>query len=74
MGYKVVVFPVSTMRIAMKAIDGFLTYLKEKGTQKDHVENMQTRRDLYDLIDYAQFTKWEKLFLLNGGVDPLSGG
>ena len=31
MGYKVVVFPVSTMRIAMKAVDDFLSRSKEKG-------------------------------------------
>ena len=72
MGYKVVVFPVSTMRVAMKAVDGFLTDLKKKGTQKDYVDKMQTRKELYDLVNYSQFTAWENLFLSAGGVDPLS--
>lgn len=72
MGYKVVVFPVSTMRVAMKAVDGFLTDLKKKGTQKDYVDKMQTRKELYDLVNYSQFTAWENLFLPAGGVDPLS--
>jgi methylisocitrate lyase len=72
MGYKVVVFPVSTMRVAMKAVDGFLTDLKQKGTQKDYVDKMQTRKELYEAVNYAQFTAWENLFLPAGGVDPLS--
>lgn len=71
MGYKIVVFPVSTMRVAMKAIEEFLTELKEKGTQKDFLNRMQTRKELYDLINYRQYTAWEKQFLLEGGIDPL---
>jgi methylisocitrate lyase len=72
MGYRVVVFPVSTMRVAMKAVEDFLTDLKKKGTQKDYVEKMQTRKELYDLVNYSQFTGWENLYLPAGGVDPLS--
>jgi methylisocitrate lyase len=74
MGYKVVVFPVSTMRVAMKAVEAFLTHLKEKGSQKDYLEKMETRKELYDLVSYPQFTAWENLFLPTGGVDPLSRG
>lgn len=72
MGYRAVIFPVSTMRIAMKAVDEFLTGLKEKGTQKDFLDKMQTRKELYELINYGQYTQWENEFLLKGGVDPLS--
>lgn len=46
-GYNCVIYPVSTLRIAMKAIDGFFTELKTKGTQKDYVEHMQSRKDMY---------------------------
>jgi methylisocitrate lyase len=72
LGYKIVIFPVSTMRIAMKAVEGFLRELKSRGTQKDSLPQMQTRKELYDLIGYSQFTAWENEFLLQGGVDPLS--
>ncbi len=72
MGFQVVVFPVSTMRIAMKAVEEFLTELKAKGTQKETIRRMQTRKELYDLINYPQFTAWENEFLLEGGVDPLA--
>jgi methylisocitrate lyase len=72
LGYKIVIFPVSTMRIAMKAVEGFLRELKSRGTQKDSLPQMQTRKELYDLIGYSQFTAWENEFLLQGGIDPLS--
>jgi methylisocitrate lyase len=38
MGYHCVIFPVSTLRIAMKAIEFFLKELKETGTQAGQVE------------------------------------
>ena len=52
MGYNCVIYPVSTLRIAMKAIDGFFTELKEKGTQKNYLDHMQTRKELYELLKY----------------------
>lgn len=72
MGYKVVVFPVSTMRIAMKAVEEFLTELKSKGTQRDFLGRMQTRKELYDLINYPQFTTWETEYLPRRDIDPLA--
>ena len=52
MGYSMVIFPVTLMRIAMKAIESALAELKEKGTQKDMLGRMQTRQELYDLLGY----------------------
>jgi methylisocitrate lyase len=72
MGYKIVVFPVSTMRVAMMAVEEFLIELKKTGTQKKFVERMQTRKELYGVVNYAQYTEWENEFLPSGGVDPLS--
>lgn len=40
MGYHCVIYPVSTFRIANKAITDFLVDLKAKGTQKDQLDNM----------------------------------
>ncbi len=51
-GYKMVIFPMSAFRVAMKASEGFLRVLKQSGTQKDWVDEMQTRQELYDLLDY----------------------
>ena len=51
-GYKMVIFPMSAFRVAMKASEGFLRVLKKSGTQKDWIDEMQTRQELYDLLDY----------------------
>jgi len=51
-GYKMVVFPMSAFRVAMKASEGFLHALKKAGAQSDWLDKMQTRQELYDLLDY----------------------
>jgi methylisocitrate lyase len=58
MGYNCIIYPVSTLRIAMKAIDGFFTELKEKGTQKDCIDKMQSRKELYELLRYTPGEEW----------------
>jgi len=52
LGYRMVVFPMSAFRVAMKASEEFLRTLKESGTQKDWIDKMQTRQELYELLDY----------------------
>jgi methylisocitrate lyase len=52
MGYNIVIFPVSLQRIAMKAMQELLQTIRKEGTQKSFVDRMQTRRDLYDLLEY----------------------
>jgi methylisocitrate lyase len=51
-GYRMVIFPMSGFRVAMKASEEFLRSLKQAGTQSDWLEKMQTRQELYDLLDY----------------------
>ncbi|MEY2555429.1 MAG: methylisocitrate lyase [Verrucomicrobiota bacterium] len=51
-GYRMVIFPQSAFRVAMKASDEFLRALKKSGTQKDWIDKMQTREELYQLLDY----------------------
>ena len=42
----------------MKAIDDFFTELKQKGTQKDILDKMQTRKELYETLKYKPGTEW----------------
>ncbi|MCK4788377.1 MAG: methylisocitrate lyase, partial [Desulfobacteraceae bacterium] len=63
MGYKIVIFPVTALRMALKAVWEYLTILKEKGTQKDLVDRMFTRKELYELIDYDSFNAYERDFV-----------
>jgi methylisocitrate lyase len=51
-GYKMVIFPMAAFRVAMKASEGFLRALKKAGAQSDWLAKMQTRQELYDLLDY----------------------
>lgn len=57
MGYKIVIFPVTTLRMAMKATFHVLKNIKETGSQKDSVPLMYTRDELYELIDYDEYLK-----------------
>jgi methylisocitrate lyase len=51
-GYRMVIFPQSAFRVSMKASEKFFAALKKTGTQSDWLEKMQTRQELYDLLDY----------------------
>jgi methylisocitrate lyase len=52
LGYRMVIFPMSAFRVSMKASEEFLLALKKRGTQSDWLDKMQTRKELYDLLDY----------------------
>lgn len=58
-GYDIVIFPVSTLRIAMHAVTGFLTDLRTSGSAEPALERMQSRTDLYQLLGYTPGTPWE---------------
>ena len=51
-GYRMVIFPMSAFRVSMKASDEFLRDLKKRGTQSGWLDKMQTRKELYELLDY----------------------
>ncbi len=52
MGYRIVIFPVTLQRIAMKATQEALRTLKTERTQKNLVDRMQTRAELYEVVEY----------------------
>jgi methylisocitrate lyase len=52
LGYAAVLFPVTLLRVAMKAMEAALGVLAEEGTQTELLDLMQTREELYDLLDY----------------------
>jgi methylisocitrate lyase len=51
-GYRMIIYPMSAFRVAMKASDKFLRALKKSGSQKEWIDQMQTRQELYELLDY----------------------
>ena len=52
LGYRMVIFPMSAFRVAMKASEKFLRELKMRGSQVEWIDEMQTRQELYELLDY----------------------
>jgi methylisocitrate lyase len=55
MGYRVVLYPVTLLRVAMKAVESTLALLAADGTQRDLLDLMQTRQELYDLLEYDSY-------------------
>ncbi|MCE9559048.1 MAG: methylisocitrate lyase [Armatimonadetes bacterium] len=55
LGYQMVIFPVTALRVMLKAVEEFYHDLLETGTQAGWMDRMRTRAELYETIDYAQF-------------------
>ena len=55
MGYKIVIFPVTLLRVSLKAMQEALIVLKSKGTQREILDKMMTRKEFYDLIGYYDY-------------------
>jgi methylisocitrate lyase len=60
LGINIVIYPVTTLRLAMKAIEDGLATIKSEGTQESLVKRMQTRAELYELLGYARYAKFDK--------------
>ena len=55
LGYNIVIYPVTTQRLAMKNVeDGLITIFKD-GHQNNIIDKMQTRKRLYELVDYEKY-------------------
>ena len=55
LGYKLVIFPVTTFRVMMKSVQEALGELAARGTQKGLLKKMMDRREFYDLIGYSDY-------------------
>jgi methylisocitrate lyase len=58
LGYSIVIYPLSMMRLAMGHVARGLQTLKKDGTVKSLLGDMQTRTELYDLLGYAPGSQW----------------
>jgi methylisocitrate lyase len=52
LGYRMVIFPQSAFRVSMRATAEFFHDLKTAGSQKDWLDKMQTRKELYATLAY----------------------
>jgi len=55
LGYSAVLYPVTLLRVCLKASEAALNLLAADGTQREIVDLMLTREELYDLLDYRHF-------------------
>ncbi|ERM18001.1 methylisocitrate lyase [Brevibacillus laterosporus] len=60
LGYRMVIYPVTSLRVAAKAYERIFQVMKEQGTQKGELANMQTRSELYEAISYEEFEALDK--------------
>ena len=60
LGYNIVIYPVTTMRLAMGAVEEGLDTLKVAGTQANSVGRMMTRQRLYDVIRYEDYNDYDQ--------------
>ncbi|MBA3650015.1 MAG: methylisocitrate lyase [Chthoniobacterales bacterium] len=52
LGYKMVIFPQSAFRVSMKTTGEFFRALKQAGKPDEWLDRMQTRKELYQTLDY----------------------
>jgi methylisocitrate lyase len=62
MGYRAVLYPVTLLRVAMKAAESTLSILAADGTQRDLLDLMQTRQELYDLLEYESYEERDRQY------------
>ena len=55
LGYNIVIYPVTTQRLAIKSVEEGLRVIFEDGHQNNIIDKMQTRKRLYDLVEYEKY-------------------
>jgi methylisocitrate lyase len=60
LGYNLVIYPVTTLRLAMGATEKGLDVIKNTGSQSDALPLMQTRKALYDLTGYEDYNQFDQ--------------
>jgi methylisocitrate lyase len=60
LGMNAVIYPVTTLRIAMGQVEEALGDIAETGTQKEWLERMQHRSRLYELLRYDEYNEFDQ--------------
>ena len=51
-----VIFPMTAFRAMMKAVEQTFRQLRDQGTQQHFLDQLQTRQELYELLQYSKYT------------------
>ena len=66
LGYNIVLYPITTQRLAMKNVEDGLRAIFADGHQNNIIDKMQTRKRLYELVDYEKYNSLdEKIYNFN---------
>ena len=66
LGFNIVIYPVTTQRLAMKNVEDGLRVIFADGHQNNIIDKMQTRKRLYDLVEYEKYNSLdEKIYNFN---------
>ena len=60
LGYNIVIYPVTTQRLAMKSVEDGLRSIFRDGHQNNIIDKMQTRKRLYELVEYEKYNTPDK--------------
>jgi len=60
LGYNIVIYPVTTQRLAMKNVEDGLRVIFKDGHQNNIIDRMQTRKRLYELVEYEKYNTPDK--------------
>ena len=55
LGYNLVIYPVTTQRLAMQNVELGLKSIFKEGHQNNIIDKMQTRKRLYELVEYEKY-------------------
>ena len=55
LGYNLVIYPVTTQRLAMQNVENGLKIIFKDGHQNNIIDKMQTRKRLYELVEYEKY-------------------
>ena len=60
LGYNIVIYPVTTQRLAMKNVEEGLRVIFKDGHQNNILDKMQNRKRLYELVEYEKYNTPDK--------------
>jgi len=60
LGFNMVIYPVTTLRLAMGAVERGLKQIQKEGSQESLLPAMQTRKELYELTQYERYNEFDQ--------------
>lgn len=60
LGYNMVIYPVTTLRLAMKAVEDGLKHIYKEGSQNLILDEMQHRSRLYEILKYEEYNAFDQ--------------